>query len=237
MNENLYPIESVIQFSQSRLGKKPARAYTTDAGIDFFVPTFTSTFIKDLISKNEFLLERDGYSGATTVIQDNNLYLTTSSGTANRNCGCRGTQIDTIEKQIPENLNIVKFDAKAGLSYFELHAHQRVLIPSGIYCKMQSDNRALIAANKSGVATKNGLIFGAQVVDSSYQGEIHISVINTSSVGVRIYEDMKIIQFVETPIYTSSLEFVDEVTDLYKAIKSERGVGGFGSSDKKMLSE
>ena len=102
---------------------------------------------------------------------------------------------------------------------------------------MESVDRALIAANKSGVSTKSGLIFGAQVVDASYQGEIHISLINTSNIGVRIYEDMKVIQFIETPIYTSTLEFTSTVDDLYNAIKSDRGATGFEASDKKMLSE
>jgi dUTP pyrophosphatase len=217
MNMNTTP--SKIKFAQSRIGKKPIRAYQFDAGIDFFVPTFTSTFIKDLINKNQFLLNRV----TPTSCQ---VYLTVQYNVT-----------DKIEKYIPENLSIVKFDAKLNMSYFELEPAERILIPSGIYCQMESVDRALIAANKSGVATKTGLVFGAQVVDSQYQGEIHISLINTSKEVVRIYEDMKVIQFVETPIYTSVLEFADTVDDLYNAIKSDRGTGGFGSSDKKMLSE
>ena len=54
-----------------------------------------------------------------------------------------------------------------------LQPGQRVLIPSGIKTWMEMGT-ALIAANKSGVATKKGLIFGAQVVDSDYSGEVHI---------------------------------------------------------------
>lgn len=222
MNEFLNP--STITFAQTRIGKKPARAYNTDAGIDFFVPVFTSSFLKDLISKNEFLLDR--------VSINSRDYSIGVSSTAHTN-GTSSLNFTELEKNIPENLNIVKFDAKLGLSYFELYALQRILIPSGIFCKMQSHNRALIAANKSGVATKNGLVFGAQVVDSSYQGELHISVINTSDKIVRIYEDMKIIQFIETPIYTSTIQFEETVADLYNSIKSDRGDGGFGSSDKK----
>jgi len=75
---------------------------------------------------------------------------------------------------------------------------------------MQEPGRALIAANKSGVASKSGLIFGAQVVDYTYKGEIHINVINTSSKVVRIYEDMKLIQFLETPIFNSSIEISED---------------------------
>jgi len=227
---------STIKFAQTRFGKKPERAHSTDAGIDFFIPVFTSDFIKDLIDKNQYLLNREGYNGAHTTVScypsTTSLSITAGpSGTI----GCSGIRLDTVEKQIPENLNIVKFDSLKGKSYIELYSHDRLLIPSGIHCQMESHNRALIAANKSGVASKDGLVFGAQVVDSSYQGEIHISVINTSNVGVRIYEDMKIIQFVETPVYTSELKFEDSLRELYDEKETDRGSAGFGSTDLKQL--
>ena len=41
---------------------------------------------------------------------------------------------------------------------------------------------ALIAFNKSGISTKLGLIVGACVIDSGYQGELSIHIINTSSI-------------------------------------------------------
>jgi dUTPase len=102
---------------------------------------------------------------------------------------------------------------------------------------MATPGRALIAANKSGVATKHGLIFGAQVVDYLYQGEIHISIINTSTKIIRIYEDMKLIQFLETPVFNSVIEIVENVTgeavSFYDGMQITRGEGGFGSSNKK----
>ena len=52
------------------------------------------------------------------------------------------------------NVNISNFN-------IILESGQRVLIPSGIYCQMEKNDRCLIAANKSGVATKMGLIVGA----------------------------------------------------------------------------
>lgn len=108
----------------------------------------------------------------------------------------------------------------------------RVLIPSGIKTWMIPDT-ALIAANKSGVASKKGLIFGAQVVDSDYAGEVHISVINTSDVPVVISCGDKLIQFIHTPVLLSLLEEVDNETfnDLHNS--SQRGAGGFGSTGTK----
>ena len=95
------------------------------------------------------------------------------------------------------------------------------------------------AANKSGVSTKLGVIFGAQVVDEAYQGEIHISVINTSTQLIKLFENQKMIQFVETPIYTSkviisdNLDNLDNVTRDFHGSISDRGDGAFGSSDQK----
>lgn len=107
---------------------------------------------------------------------------------------------------------------------------QRVLIPSGIKTWMLS-HTALIAANKSGVATKKGLIFGAQVVDSDYAGEVHISVINTGTCEVMIETGEKLIQFIHTPVLLTPLKEVDSQED-FDALhdKSQRGEGGFGST-------
>lgn len=116
----------------------------------------------------------------------------------------------------------------------ELYPHERVLIPSGVYCQMEEPGRALIAANKSGVATKNGLIFGAQVVDYEYQGEIHLSILNVSDSMVILTSGMKILQFLETPIYNSQIEIYAgaEPKDFYTEMTT-RGADGFGSTDKK----
>ena len=109
---------------------------------------------------------------------------------------------------------------------------QRVLIPSGIKTWM-TPGTALIAANKSGVASKKGLIFGAQVVDSDYAGEVHISVINTSDEYVIIETGEKLIQFIHTPVLLTPPEEVDEY--MFNALhdKSQRGEGGFGSTGVK----
>ena len=114
-----------------------------------------------------------------------------------------------------------------------LEAGCRALIPSGIYCQMQNPGRALIAANKSGVSTKLGLIFGAQVVDFEYQGEIHLSLINTNDGAIVITPGMKILQFIETPVFNSNIEIEENKSiDEFYENKTTRGPGGFGSSDK-----
>lgn len=116
--------------------------------------------------------------------------------------------------------------------FITIMPNSRVLIPSGIHSWM-SPGTALIAANKSGVATKKGLVFGAQVVDSDYAGEIHISVINTSNVPVTITGGEKLIQFIHMPVLLSPLEEVDKETYNKLHGTSERGEGGFGSTGAK----
>ena len=112
-------------------------------------------------------------------------------------------------------------------------AHQRVLIPSGIHFKTP-ENTALIAFNKSGVATKQGLTAMACVVDSSYTGETHISLLNTTDNNIIIEENKKIIQFLLVPIVHCGLKEVYSTEDMYSthtpSIESQRGCGGFGST-------
>lgn len=114
----------------------------------------------------------------------------------------------------------------------------RVLIPSGIRVIIKNKDTALIAANKSGVSTKYGLIFTAQVVDADYTGEIHIGVFNTNTSKehvVCLFPGDKVIQFVHTPIIKSEIEEIDDFLYSVEAdrMKSDRGEGGFGSTDKK----
>jgi dUTPase len=207
-----------IKFVRLRDVNMPARGHKFDAGIDFFVPKFDKSFIDDLILKNPHL---------NTPVK-NSSCITLSSSLNISQYGGNTLEFDLSD----ENTSFVKYDESKGLNYFPIMPFSRVNIPSGIYCQMAESSRALIAANKSGIASKHGLIFGAQVVDFEYQGEIHINVINTSSKVVRIYEDMKLIQFIETPIIISDIEEVDTLSSLY-CKETSRADGGFGSTDKK----
>ena len=167
--------DTTIKFLKIRDVKSPDRANSFDAGIDFYVPEFTSEFVKVLQEKNS------------------EIYI-------------------TDEKII-------------------LNPREKVLIPSGIHCQMQDTHRGLIAANKSGVATKLGLIFTCQIVDYEYQGEIHIGLANISNRTVEINPGMKAIQFIETPIFISDIEITKEKTpkEFYE-FETTRGAGGFGST-------
>lgn len=112
--------------------------------------------------------------------------------------------------------------------------HERINIPSGVHTYMLPKESALIAANKSGVSTKKGLVFTCQVIDSDYTGEIHLGLVNTSNTPVMITTGDKLVQFIHTPVYFPNLS---QITD--KSVfdnmhnGSQRGDGAFGSTDKK----
>jgi len=121
----------------------------------------------------------------------------------------------------------------------QIKPHERVLIPSGIKT-IFNDTITLVAANKSGICTKYGLIVGAQVIDSDYRGEIHIHLINTSNETVYLNEGMKIVQFLPLKIteqaFDKKLVFISETS--YSEYESRektniRKDNGFGSTDNK----
>ena len=100
---------------------------------------------------------------------------------------------------------------------------------------------ALIAANKSGVSTKKGLIFGAQVVDSTYVGEIHISELNPGEFPQVLKAGEKAIQFIHTPILLTRIEKIgwDGFDGFLENAKnwSERGDNWQGSTDENELKD
>ena len=106
----------------------------------------------------------------------------------------------------------------------------RYFIPSGIKANVP-EGYALIAMNKSGVSMKKGLMVGACVVDSDYQGEIHLHLINASNKPVTIEPGDKLTQFLLVPVNHCDVELVD-VDDLFTE-ETTRGSGGFGSTGVK----
>ena len=110
-----------------------------------------------------------------------------------------------------------------------LAPHERLMIPSGIKIRGH-EQIALNAHNKSGIGVKKGLDRLAEVIDEDYQGEMHLSIVNTSNFIVEICENEKLIQFLEVHVDYSDIEETTE-QDLFTET-TERGTGGFGSTNK-----
>lgn len=139
------------------------------------------------------------------------------------------------EVQTPEYGTI----GSAGIDFFvpkdfvgvHLKPNESVLIPSGIKARVP-DNMVLIAFNKSGVATKKRLVVGAEVVDSDYQGEIHLHVYNTGTADMFVEPNDKIMQFILLPYIHAELDECLELEEVFTDTTS-RGEKGFGSTGDK----
>lgn len=86
---------------------------------------------------------------------------------------------------------------------------------------------------RSGLSTEKGLnlanVIG--VIDSDYRGEIIAAIKNNGDRTLRIKQYDRICQLVILPINLDKLEIVNELTD------TERGEGGFGSTNEKAKQE
>lgn len=113
--------------------------------------------------------------------------------------------------------------------YITLLPGSRILIPSGIKTAIQPGTM-LMAANKSGVSTKQGLVYTAEIVDSDYSGEIHLGIANFTDEPTKIVSGQKLVQFIHTPVILSKPTEVD--AERYEAyhMGSARGEKGFGSN-------
>lgn len=134
------------------------------------------------------------------------------------------------EKNTKENAYL--FVNEKDENFIRIEPHGRVNIPSGIRSRI-CVNVALEAHNKSGIATKLGLVFGASTVDASYQGIIHISLINTTTKPVDIPLGMKVVQFIPRIIDISEIAVYDNMSldEFYKDFEhTNRGEGAFGST-------
>ncbi len=103
-------------------------------------------------------------------------------------------------------------------------------IPSGIKVRIP-EGFMLQANNKSGVALNKSLIYGAQVVDSDYTGEVHLHMINVGNIPVVINRGEKILQFVLIPVSLQKIDVFDDEKEMYEGLETQRGDGGFGSTE------
>ena len=119
------------------------------------------------------------------------------------------------------------------ISKIVMNAGDAVLLPSGIKVCVPK-GYMLQYINKSGVASKSGLMIGASVVDSGYDGICHINLIAQYNRPVEIVAGQKIAQGILIPVSNAMVCTVDSgvITALNSKLTS-RGEGGFGSTSNK----
>ena len=107
--------------------------------------------------------------------------------------------------------------------------HETRLIHLGIKSEFPSNYVALIYA-RSGLATKEDLAPANKVgvIDSDYRGEWMVALHNHGTTERTIHEGDRIAQVVFQEVYHPLIEEVSEE----ELLKTERGEGGFGSTNK-----
>ena len=133
---------------------------------------------------------------------------------------CETTGCD-VEMELAEDGKTVKC--------FILKPNESILIPSGIKMKVP-EGYMLQYNNKSGVASKRGLLVGASVVDCGYMGECHINLHNISKTTQIISAGDKIVQGILVPVGNHMPEEMKGEHELYGDSESERSINGFGST-------
>lgn len=104
---------------------------------------------------------------------------------------------------------------------------ETVLIPSGIAISIHDPGLVALLVPRSGLGIKHGIVLANTigVIDSDYQGEIGIGIINRGALAYTIEPGERICQIMFVPVTQVALEIVSEFSR-----ETERGAGGFGST-------
>ena len=127
-------------------------------------------------------------------------------------------------------------DISIGTKTISLEPGADVKIPTFVRALIPEDE-CLRMSNKSGVALKQKLLVGAEIIDSSYEGIMNMHVFNASNNKVTIEFGQKLVQAVPFKIDCGDHEVKYEkdasVEDFYAEHDHSRGDGGFGSTGLK----
>lgn len=132
------------------------------------------------------------------------------------------------KQPVKGQIQILANEVTGEIKKYIIHPGKRILIPSGIKAKMPKGYCGIFF-NKSGVASRAGVIVGSCVVDSDYQGEIHLSIMNVSDEPLNLLPGTKLTQMLIVPESICDVEEVNSLEDLYDE-ETVRGEGGFGST-------
>lgn len=214
--------EPTLRYTRVRKVKPLVRANHGDAGLDFFCP-------EDLTIKQLMACQPEdviNFYGIEVLFQEGNIQCSYRLGTDK-------ILFDTAERSHWRPFTPLYEDYQ--ITAIIISPQSRVLIPSGIKVLLTPRNSMLQAANKSGICSKQGLIFGAEIVDSPYTGEVHLSIINTSKKEQMIRAGNKVEQYIHVPIHLTEPEEIPN--QLYEEIAKDWGTRGskaFGSSDNQL---
>jgi dUTP pyrophosphatase len=115
-----------------------------------------------------------------------------------------------------------------GIENLVIPSRQVMLIPTGLYMQIPYGYEAQIRP-RSGLALKNGItvLNSPGTIDSGYRNEIGVILINHSDYPFTVVPGTRIAQVVFNKIERAKFHLVEKLDE------SERGLEGFGSTDKK----
>lgn len=140
-----------------------------------------------------------------------------------------GVKVPTRSNPSDAGLDIYAHVGKMG-EFVEVLPNQSVLVPTGLKFGVPH-GYMLQVMNRSSVAAKRGLVVGAHVIDSGYDGEVFINLHNVGSRSQEIYHGDKIAQLVMIPIVPfRAYEILDDQLYVQPITISNRGDGALGST-------
>lgn len=219
-----HPVKIGLTFFKEFEGAiAPERGSEGAAGIDFFIPKPTSTDDKCFeFMRNKCLEAVRGSQDETRVINYRfDEYKNTPNVEAVFWCAVRQYNWTVFKHTFKNPLPSNSFNG------ITLYPGESITIPTGISASIPH-GFCLQFLNKSGVATKNDLIVGAELVDEDYKGIMHINIHNVGNSERTIKCGQKIVQGVMHMTYWDILNV--NVTDGHNGETSGRGEGGFGST-------
>lgn len=122
-----------------------------------------------------------------------------------------------------------KIDNNGYIKAINMGPSTRLLIPSGLKILLEPKNSMMQANNKSGRASKQGLLVTSTICDSPYTGEYHLGILNTDRLIQTLEAGKAISQFIHIPVYLTTPEAItmDEFDKLEKGwgTRGEKGIG------------
>lgn len=233
--------EGHLYITKIRDVKTPNRANKTDAGCDYYVPNFDANFLYDLyvfnkknnvyynIALKALYKDKKFYVEINNVDEINNIFIEND-----KNCIYENIISRLSYEMILENINYEEVKEEIVFEWsIKLFPQQRITIPGGIKATLFPKNSCLTICNKSGIATKKGLVYTSHIIDSFYTGEIAYGVANITNNIVEIFSNEKIVQAIHMPIYLTEPVMINLVEYNIITKDSDRKEGGFGSSGLK----
>ena len=112
---------------------------------------------------------------------------------------------------------------------FILHPGERRLVHTGVYLQIPDGYEVQVRA-RSGLSLKHGItvLNGVGTIDSDYQGECNVILINHGKDLWECKKGERIAQFVLAPVVQATFQGMLDFSE-----ETDRGAGGFGSTGMK----